>query len=142
MNLRRCSPVALLIASALSLLVQAHVIAQPTGKSRTKWDYFVVSTPDFLGPFRGSDSTFRAPVPIDVPQPSLDGSRNGPIAVLEAIVGTDGKTRVERTLRTSGSKSNRRIREVVSRWRFEPARLDGQPVRVRLRVTVSNAHHE
>jgi|SRR5688500_10772095 len=142
MNLARCSPATLLIASALSLLVPGHVVAQPTGKSRTKWDYFVVSTPDFLGPFRGNDATFRAPVPIDVPQPSLNGSRNGPIAVLEAIVGTDGKTRVERTLKASERKSNRRIREVVSRWRFEPARLDGQPVRVRLRVTVSNAHQE
>jgi hypothetical protein len=104
----------------------------------TKWDYFVVSTPDFPGPFRGRDSTFRAPVAVDVATPGVESSRNGVIALLEVIVSSDGSTQFEAMLKPSGSRSTKRIRDVVNRWRFEPARLDGRAIRVRLRVTVSN----
>jgi TonB-like protein len=128
----------LLIAFAGFVLIPSHQGAQAPRQSLTKWDYIVVSTPDFLGPFRGYDSTFRAPVPTDVAKPALESSRTGEIGVLEVIVGTDGKTKVERALRTSESKLDKKIREVVSRWRFQPARLDGRRIRVRLRVTVSH----
>lgn len=106
--------------------------------SATRWDYVVVSTPDFTGAFRGNDPRFRPPVPVSVAQPSIDTGRNGLIALLEVIVGFDGRARVERVLETSGPQSQRRIRAVVNRWRFQAARLDGKAIRVRLRVTVHN----
>lgn len=128
----------LVITFATLAFIPIHYAAQGQRTYATKWDYFVVSTPDFLGPFRGNDSTFRAPVPTEVAKPAVESSRKGVIGVLEVIVSSDGRTKVERVLRASGSRSARRIREVVNRWRFEPARLDGQAIRVRLRVTVSN----
>jgi TonB family protein len=127
-----------LVILATVAIIPSHYEAQGERTYATKWDYFVVSTPDFLGPFRGNDSTFRAPVPTDVAKPAVESSRKGEIGLLEVIVSSDGSTKVERMLRSSGSRSGKAIREVVNRWRFEPARLNGRAIRVRLRVTVSN----
>jgi hypothetical protein len=127
----------LLIGFAAVLLLPNECAAQAR-KSSTKWDYVVVSTPDFLGPFRGDDPTFQQPLPRVMARPQVDGSREGLIGVLEVIVGTDGKTSVEKMLKTLGPTSRNKISDVVTRWQFKPARLDGRPIRVRLRVTVHN----
>lgn len=119
-------------------IITSHPVAQEKRTYETRWDYFVVSTPDFLGPFRGNDPAFRGPVPIQIAKPAIDGSRVA--ATLEAIVDSKGTTKVERILTSSGSASVRRIKQVVNRWRFEPARLDGQAIRVRLRIAVLNTH--
>jgi hypothetical protein len=42
----------------------------------------------------------------------------------------------EKTLRVSGPEIEARSLDVLRRWRFAPASLDGKPIRVRLRVFV------
>jgi hypothetical protein len=117
-------------------LVGSHTAARET--LVTKWDYFVISTPDFVGPFRGNDPTFRAPVPVDVAEPNLGGNQ-GEIAEFEVIVDEAGQTTVEHGLTTPPSKKDKQIRNVLRHWRFQPAMLDGKPIRIRLRVNISNS---
>jgi periplasmic protein TonB len=57
--------------------------------------------------------------------------------VLWLIVGPDGKPRDIRVARTLGLGLDEKAIEAVKTWRFEPARLNGQPVSVPINVEVS-----
>lgn len=111
--------------------------AQARTSVPVRWEWFVVSTPDFLGPFRGDSPGFRAPVPRQ-PLPTtlrlVRGVRHA--GQFEVVVTTNGRAVTEKTLRVSGPEIERRTNEVLKRWRFAPALLDGKPIRVRLRVFV------
>ena len=105
-----------------------------------RWDWMVVSTPDFVGPFRGSDPGFEAPVPKEPLPARLALARKLPLAgIFEAIVTIDGATLFEKTLKASSPEIERRVKEAVRKWRFTPARLDGKLIRVRVRIFLESA---
>jgi hypothetical protein len=120
----------------LAFLCSAPLV-RAAGEVTVHWEYFVVSTPDFDGAFRGHAPGFRPPVPQQVTQPKLRVHRaQRAWGTFEAIVDTDGKTTPERSLIVSSPAVKRQIEAIISRWRFEPATLEDQPIRVRLRITV------
>ena len=122
----------LLVLSALC----TDALAQTSGIP-VRWDWLVVSTPDFVGPFRGNLPGFKAPAP-KVPLPEiLPLAQSGPVfGQFELIVTVRGQTVVEKTLRVSSREVNSKAMEALRHWRFDPASLDGKPIRVRLRVQV------
>jgi hypothetical protein len=101
------------------------------------WNWFVVSTPDFIGPFRGNSPGFKPPA-AKVPLPkTLPLAQSGPIfGQFEVFVTLGGQTVFEKTLRVSSHEVDHKATEALNHWRFDPASLDGKPVRVRLRVQV------
>ena len=115
-------------------------MAQAQTSTAVRWDWMVVSTPDFVGPFRGNDPDFEAPIP-KAPLPArLMLARKPPFAgIFEAIVTIDGATHFEKMLMGSSPELERRVKEAVRKWRFTPARLSGKPIRVRVRIFVESA---
>jgi TonB family protein len=59
------------------------------------------------------------------------------ICVLWLIVGADGNPRDIEVARTLGKGLDEKAIEAVKKWKFEPARKDGQPVEVQINVEVS-----
>ena len=127
----------------LLLLVCGAGAAQKQIPPAVHWDWEVVSTPDFIGPFRGNAPQFRAPVAANSLPNTLAVTQGGEIlGKFEVIVTTNGWTVFESALYTSNSEVGRLAKESLMRWRFQPARLDGIPIRVRLRVILSKmANH-
>jgi hypothetical protein len=52
----------------------------------------------------------------------------------EVIVTTSGTAGLEKVLAVSGPDARTGAEDAFRRWRLEPASLDGEPIRVRLRV--------
>jgi hypothetical protein len=120
------------------LLTCSLAFAQEGKAVPVRWDWFVVSTPDLLGPFRGNAPNFKAPVPKQsLPTMLTLALEKEVLGQFEVIVTTDGATEFEKTLYISGPEIEKQARAALERWRFEPASLDGKPIRVRLRVSVS-----
>jgi TonB family protein len=57
--------------------------------------------------------------------------------VLWVEVGPDGRPRQIRVQRTLGMGLDEKAMEAVKTWKFEPARLNGQPVAVQINVEVN-----
>jgi periplasmic protein TonB len=57
--------------------------------------------------------------------------------VLWLVVGADGKPRNIRVQRTLGMGLDEEAIKAVEKWKFEPARKDGQPVAVQINVEVT-----
>jgi periplasmic protein TonB len=57
--------------------------------------------------------------------------------VLWLVVGADGKPRDVKVARSLGLGLDEKAVEAVSKWRFDPARKDGQPVAVQINVEVT-----
>lgn len=100
------------------------------------WEYGVVSTPDFTGPFRGEEPTFEPLAEISVSKPTKPPTNARMAAWLEAIVDAEGKTAVERTIGASSPEGEKAARQIINSWRFRPARLEGKPIRVRIRIDI------
>ena len=127
------------LGGLLILLVIMHSVAfVQEGKAvQVRWDWWVVSTPDFLGSFRGIEPGFKAPVPKQsLPQTLSLAREKEALGQFEVIVTTDGVTVFEKTLHVSGPEIESQVKDALGRWSFEPALLDGKPIRVRLRVVV------
>jgi hypothetical protein len=119
----------------LLLLPGASALAQPERAVPVQWDWSVVSTPDFVGPFRGNEPSFKAPVPKEPLPKTLTATQKGKISgTFEVIVTTNGTAGLEKVLAASGPDARSGAKAAFSRWRLEPASLDGKPIRVRLRV--------
>ncbi len=119
----------------LLLFTSVPIVAQTQRSVPVRWDWLVVSTPDFTGPFRGNAPGFKAPVPKEPLPKTLSLTRESrTLGQFEVIVTTEGDTVLENTLSVSGPEVENRAKEALSRWRFESASLDGTPIRVRLRV--------
>src|SRR5262245_15054843 len=100
-----------------------------------RWDWFVVSTPDFIGPFRGNSPGFKAPVPKGPLPKTLPLAKSRAIfGQFEVIVTVTGRTMYEKTLNVSSQDVESKAMKALSEWRFAPASLDTKPIRVRLRV--------
>jgi len=122
----------------LLILTAGPVLAQEGKAVPVRWDWWVVSTPDFLGPFRGNDPSFTPPVPKQsLPKMLTLAREKEAFGQFEVIVTADGATVFEKTLRVSGPELERQVKNALSRWTFEPATLNGKKIRVRLRVEVS-----
>jgi len=57
--------------------------------------------------------------------------------VLWIVVGPDGRTHDVRIVRSAGLGLDEKAIEAVRKWRFEPAKKDGQPVAVQVNVEVN-----
>lgn len=57
--------------------------------------------------------------------------------VLSAIIGSDGRPRNLRVVRSLGMGLDEKATEAVTRWRFEPARKGSQPVAVEVNIEVA-----
>ena len=124
----------------LLLLPCASALAQTPSARPVQWDWFVVSTPDFVGPFRGSEPGFKPPVPQEPLPRTLTTTQKGRVSgTFEVIVTTKGTAELEKVLAVSGPEVRTRAREIFGRWRLEPASLDGKPIRVRLRIVLEGA---
>ena len=119
----------------LLLLPCAPALAQTENAVPVQWEWFVVSTPDFAGPFRGNEPGFKAPVPNEPLPKTVTATQKGKISgTFEVIVTTKGTAQLEKVLAASGPDARAGAKKAFSRWRLEPASLDGKPIRVRLRV--------
>jgi hypothetical protein len=119
----------------LLLLPCASALTQTQKAVPVQWDWFVVSTPDFVGPFRGNKPSFKAPLQKEPLPKTLIVAQKGPISgTFEVIVTTKGTVELERVLHVSGPEARTRAKEAFRRWRLEPAWVDGKLIRVRLRV--------
>jgi protein TonB len=101
------------------------------------------------GPFGGSGladraplivaGDVRAPVAIDKPDPEYpETARRARVegrVILEAIISEEGSVESVRILRSQALLDGAAI-AAVKRWKYRPATLDGQPVRVRFTVVV------
>jgi hypothetical protein len=109
--------------------------AQAPTTIQVRWDWFVVSTPDFVGPFRGDSPGFKAPVP-KAPLPKTLPLANGGtiLGQFEVVVTLAGRTTFEQTLNVSSQDVASKPKKALKDWRFVPASLDAKSIRVRLRV--------
>jgi hypothetical protein len=125
------------LACVLLLRNFAAAIAQESQSTEiaVQWHWDVVSTPDFYGPFRDTEPGFRNPTPKQPLPTSLPLAHDKePIGIFEALLSEEGVTMPEQTIAVSSSETERVVNEILSKWRFAPATLDGKPIRVRLRV--------
>lgn len=76
----------------------------------------------------------QAPAPTKSPEAERIGG--GPV-VLSLLVGTDGLPRDLKIVTSAGTEMDAAALQAVSRWRFKPARCDGQPMEVKINVIVS-----
>jgi len=133
LNVPLCRPLMIsLVVFVLSAVLQTSQVPRDL-----TWEYAVVSTPDFTGPFRGEEPTFEPLVEISVSKPTKPPTNAQMAALLEAIVDAEGKTAVESTIGASSPEGEKVAREIINSWRFQPARLEGKPIRVRIRIQIS-----
>ncbi len=82
-----------------------------------------------------------APRTIDAPDPEYSEearkAKYQGTVVLWVIVGPDGRIHDVKVQRSLGLGLDEKAVEAVKRWRFEPARKDGQPVSVQVNVEVN-----
>ena len=82
-----------------------------------------------------------APRPIYAPDPDYsDAARRAKwqgSVILWMVVGADGRPRDIRVQQQLGMGLDEKALEAVSKWRFQPATLNGQPVAVQINVEVS-----
>jgi hypothetical protein len=106
-----------------------------------KWTYRVIGMPDVGGPSPFNLPGFEAPVELRVQRSSKERrefAMSG--GKYEAIIDSSGNTTVERTLAMPPSPLGDRLaRRAIESWRFQPARLQGKPVRVRIRIEIARA---
>ena len=78
------------------------------------------------------------------PQYSEEASKAGLVGkvLLQVVVGTDGKPRDIKVIRSLGLGLDENAIEAVGAWEFMPGNKDGQPVNVRVRIEVSFAQLE
>jgi outer membrane biosynthesis protein TonB len=92
-----------------------------------------------LGPLRAALEPVEVIVTAEPEIPASlrqEGFIKGEV-VLALDVGTDGRLADSLVLAASHAGLIRPVGEAVQSWRFKPARLDGEPVSVRLRLTVN-----
>lgn len=73
--------------------------------------------------------------PIDYPERARDLGIEG-VLVVELVIGVDGRVESVNVVRSPHPSIAAAARKTVMRWRFEPARKDGVPVRVRARKQI------
>jgi TonB family protein len=82
-----------------------------------------------------------APRPIYDPDPDYSAeARNARFqgtVLLWVAVGSDGRPRDIRVLRSVGMGLDQKAVEAVQKWMFEPAMLDGHPVAVQINIEVT-----
>src|SRR5579862_2153298 len=78
------------------------------------------------------------------PQYSEEASKAGLVGkvLLQVVVGTDGKPRDIKVIRSLGLGLDENAIEGVGAWEFAPGNKDGQPVNVRVRIEVNFAQLE
>lgn len=99
----------------------------------------VATPPDTsTGPLTGARLAYAyAPAP-PYPERAVEQGRTGTV-ILEVLVGLDGKPVSVTIAQSSGQRDLDRIavRHVLSKWRFEPAMRNGQPVQAIGRVPIA-----
>jgi protein TonB len=81
--------------------------------------------------------------PVAISQPAPDYSDEGREKKVEGevyldfVVGLDGKTHDVRVTRSLGSGLDEKSIDAVRQWTFKPGTVDGKPVAVKLRGSVS-----
>jgi TonB family protein len=92
----------------------------------------------YSGPFSGK---VTAPRPTYAPDPEYSEEarkiKQQGTVTLWVVVGADGRVHDVRVQRSLGFGLDEKAREAVSTWKFEPARMDDQPVAARISVEVN-----
>lgn len=110
-------------------------IAAGTGDQIASYTPTITSTD--TGPLTGARLAYaHAPAP-PYPVDALREGRSGTV-ILEVLVGLDGKPLKVTVAQSSGQRDLDRlaVRHVESKWRFEPATRNGQPVQAIGRVPI------
>ena len=89
----------------------------------------------------GTGSGVKAPNPIHTPAPEFSSisqyENYQGIALVNVVVGTDGKAHRIRLLRALGMGLDEIALSTVRTWRFQPATRNGQPVAVEMNIEVA-----
>jgi|SRR5215471_6366564 len=127
----------ILLACAAFCISQAKPAAPSSDSSPAGAQQSAPDDPPEWKPGRG----MTPPRAIESPQPSYtDRARKAKhqgTCVLALIVGTDGLPHDITVVRPLGMGLDEKSIEAVQKWKFEPARKDGQPVAVRIKVETS-----
>ena len=87
----------------------------------------------------GVSACVKAPTKILDVRPVVPAGREGEVAivVIEAEIGVDGNVEGARVIKTADAQFVRAGLDAVSQWRFTPTRLNGNPVKVTMTVTIN-----
>jgi hypothetical protein len=89
--------------------------------------------------YSGVDSTVLAPVTLSTLPPAAEpGTPDEDLAVLELVIAPTGRVESARLLNTVQHFRDRWWIAAAKTWAFQPALLNGQPVRYRTRLTFMN----
>ena len=135
MKIRRLA-IAILVLMACALCLAQDRPATPTDSSAGAQQSSPSDPPEYKpGP------GMTPPRAIESPQPEYSEkarkAKYQGYCVLSLVVGTDGLPRDIRVVRSLGMGLDEKSIEAVQKWKFEPARKDGQPVAVRIKVETS-----
>lgn len=90
-------------------------------------------TDPYIGCVGGAD---EAPVLVTKVSPIVAGPRPEGITVLEVIIDRNGDVCAAKVLRGLTPEFDRTALEAVRQWKFEPARLRGEPVQFAFNVSI------
>jgi TonB family protein len=89
----------------------------------------------------GTDSGVKAPKPKYTPEPAFSEIARYEefqgIAVVNVIVGSDGKVHRVRLVRPLGMGLDENAQSTLQTWRFQPATRNGQPVAVEMNIEIA-----
>jgi protein TonB len=74
---------------------------------------------------------------IFTPDPEPAAERWYGIVVVSTVVGSDGRVRDPRVVRSVSSDVDGKTLDAIRKWAFRPARKDGRPVALELKVEVA-----
>jgi TonB family protein len=75
---------------------------------------------------------------VDSPDPAYGGVDG--TAVVQVIVGADGKVKEAKVTKSLSPKSDANALKAIKRWKFRPALKDGQPVAVQIMIEIRFRH--
>ena len=76
------------------------------------------------------------PRPIYTPEPKVPKNGLKGVVAIRCVVGSDGRVQNPEVARSLSPQNDASALEIIQKWRFEPAKKDGEPIAVKATVEV------